>query len=471
MVFGFFSKKQPMVPPELVPLPPSPSTSATKLPSEKPALESHVQLRTPSPSIESASVAHGAPNSPSPATKMSGLSVDERTRQLSPTRSAQSSTIAPRILPEAIPPEPTIESLTSHITAVPAKLLHTYVLAHIPHAPEPILSSLASFFAELAPPPRLHCVRCHKDYVEIENSDRSCLVPHDDDSAEVERVGRAAKRGDRLAGDPGTTYETLWGCCGKTTEGDGDQGPPDGWCYEGKHTTDIKRARFRADSTPHGDKLISCLRLNCHGIRDQMPRMSTRKRTRSLNMKDPNTDDDESEGDTDSGMDEIVGKKKGKGKGKAKAVVAEQQKMDVDDAENASRAGSARGRPKAQENASAPKRRGRAPKSRVVALGTDGEDAEDAVSVSSAPTAPKRRGRKPKSKAYISDSDMEEEGARSGPRTRSISRTRASGGAQRPQGTMGSAKLKPRDKKVKVADERDENADSDQPKKKRRVVE
>lgn len=59
----------------------------------------------------------------------------------------------------------------------------------------------------------------------MENDDRSCLIGHDDDSAEVERVGRASGG-----------YETLWGCCGKTVEGDGDMGPPDGWCYEGKHT-------------------------------------------------------------------------------------------------------------------------------------------------------------------------------------------------------------------------------------------
>jgi hypothetical protein len=57
-------------------------------------------------------------------------------------------------------------------------------------------------------------------------------------------------------------------------------GPPDGWCYEGKHTvchspyrsvlllidmkTDMKRARFRADSTLHDDKLVPCSRLRCH---------------------------------------------------------------------------------------------------------------------------------------------------------------------------------------------------------------
>lgn len=33
-----------------------------------------------------------------------------------------------------------------------------------------------------------------------------------------------------------TQYETLYNCCGRTVEGEGDMGPPDGWCYEGKHT-------------------------------------------------------------------------------------------------------------------------------------------------------------------------------------------------------------------------------------------
>lgn len=37
------------------------------------------------------------------------------------------------------------------------------------------------------------------------------------------------------------------------------------------HQTDIKRARFRVDSTIHDDKLASCLKLNCHGIHDQLP--------------------------------------------------------------------------------------------------------------------------------------------------------------------------------------------------------
>ncbi|KAJ7903491.1 hypothetical protein B0H14DRAFT_3851293 [Mycena olivaceomarginata] len=92
-----------------------------------------------------------------------------------------------------------------------------------------------------------------------------CLVGHDDDSAEVERVGK------------GAGYETLWGCCGKTVDGDGDMGPPDGWCYEGMHTTDPKRARFRADSTIYEDKLTSCARLRCHEPHGSVSRKRSRR--------------------------------------------------------------------------------------------------------------------------------------------------------------------------------------------------
>ena len=125
----------------------------------------------------------------------------------------------------AVPPTP--EALHSLVTSIPAKTLHAYLLDNIPAAPPETLAALASFFATLSPPPLLHCVRCHEDYTDIENSDRSCRVPHDDDSAEVEWAGH--KRGD-------SDYETYYGCCGKTVEGEGDLGPPDGWCYEGLHT-------------------------------------------------------------------------------------------------------------------------------------------------------------------------------------------------------------------------------------------
>ncbi|KAH8987564.1 hypothetical protein EDB86DRAFT_3105013 [Lactarius hatsudake] len=154
----------------------------------------------------------------------------------------------------ALPPTPKV--LRALVSKIDAKTLHAYVLAHLPTAPPDTLVALASFFATLRPAPRLHCVRCHSDYIEVENDDRSCHVPHDEDSGDIERVGGIGRNG--------IEYETHFSCCGKIVEGDED--PPDGWCYEGMHTTDVKRARFRADSTSDDDMLEFCDELDCHVI-------------------------------------------------------------------------------------------------------------------------------------------------------------------------------------------------------------
>ncbi|RDX53707.1 hypothetical protein OH76DRAFT_1398823 [Lentinus brumalis] len=480
----------------MVALPSSPTASTSNekaSPGSK--VEKNVQLRTPSPSIDSASAAHGKiQRSASPSTKIAHMSIEER--QASPTRrgsiSGSRTAIAPPVV--FVPPEPTVESLTTHIAGIPPKTLHAYILSRIPRVPAESLPTLATFFDELAPPQKLHCVRCHKDFVEVENDDRSCLVPHDDESAEVERIG-AAMRANRAPGTVGATYETLWGCCGKIVEGDGDQGPPDGWCYEGKHTTDIKRAKFRADSTPHDDKLVSCLRLNCHGIRAQLPRgaRSMRKRPRSVNLKEASTDEDGSEGGSDSGMDEIVGKSaskaRPKGKGKAKAT-SQGDHMDVDDTASVAGSVKGRGRPpksKTQAPESVAKRRIRVTDSKVVP-GTDGED-DDAQSVKSAPTASaqKRRGRVPKSKAVITDSDREmdvesmpalkgkEKEKATKARPRSPSRTRPGDASDASMGV--GAKPKSRAKKARVANAKDVEAkadgadgDDEKPKKRRKVA-
>ncbi|KAG6825348.1 hypothetical protein H0H93_000811, partial [Arthromyces matolae] len=198
MVFGLFSRKK----------------TETDI-----VQDSQSQLRTPSPSIVE--------------------------KQGSPSREPP---LTPSPPPEGKPSDSS--QLRKLIQTIPPQTLHTYTTSHLR---EPIdgttLLSLTKFFSSLAPPPKLHCVRCHKEFFDIENTDRSCKVPHDDESAEVERVSAKAK-------GKGTLYETNWGCCGKTVEGDGDMGPPDGWCYEGEHTTDLKRARFRADSTLQDDKLV-----------------------------------------------------------------------------------------------------------------------------------------------------------------------------------------------------------------------
>jgi hypothetical protein len=70
------------------------------------------------------------------------------------------------------------------------KTLNAYELVHIPGCPPDTVAALASFFATLAPPPLLHCVWCHAEYTEVENRNRSCRVPCEDESADVEWVGR-----------------------------------------------------------------------------------------------------------------------------------------------------------------------------------------------------------------------------------------------------------------------------------------
>ncbi|KAH8096656.1 hypothetical protein BXZ70DRAFT_945552 [Cristinia sonorae] len=509
-MFSFF--KKPVIAPENVPLPESPPRSRVIQESDpsQVASGSHVrtQLRTPSPSIASGSAANGA--HPSPAPTVSTTS----NRGVSPTRPIEAS-------PGDVPlPTPTPESLSALISSVPAKILYVYTLSRIPDASEDTIKTLAAFFDTLAPPPKLHCLRCHKDFVEVENDDRSCLVPHDDDSAEVERVGRGvALEARRTAA--GTEYETLWGCCGKITEGNGDQGPPDGFCYEGKHTTDVKRARFRADSTPQDDKLVSCLRHNCHGIRDTMPR-SARKRARPRVTYKESDDDNGSEGEADSGMEEMVKKSTGKAKpqskaqpkGKGKAKEVEEDKMDVDEEgeggepDSASRAGSVRGKGKSKAKppanpatpSSVPKRRGRPPKAKAPTKDSDVESV--AASVKSAPATTKRRGRQPKSKMYVSDSEEEREergrsvGPRGNgskpvsvsgspsrapptttgpPRTRSQSRTRVQAMVSRLEASattitsVPKTPLKPTSSRAKAA-ETEVDEEEAQPKKRRKVA-
>ncbi|VDB91515.1 unnamed protein product [Peniophora sp. CBMAI 1063] len=337
-MFGFFSKK----PSEtgLTQSPDAPKPSGSTEPIQ--------QLRTPSPSVAPSNDLHVPPST-------SGRPSEEPEPSL-PSR-----------------PEPTTESLHALVSSVPPKTLHAYTMTEIGKADESMLNALAAFFATLSPPPRLHCVRCHADYMDVENTERSCHVAHDDDTAEVERGGPSG-------------YQTLWGCCEKITPGDGSEGPPDGWCYEGFHTTDIKRARFRADSTPTDDKLKSCLRLNCHGVRDALPRRAKRRREQEPDPAEV-ADDAASSGTEDSGVAEIargvgaLGKKPStprkapKSRGRPKQEAGENG-MDVDDTSSVA------------ASASASAKKARAPRSRK-APGKEGTEVMDVdASTSGSPKAP-----------------------------------------------------------------------------------
>ena len=124
---------------------------------------------------------------------------------------------------------PTPKALHSLIASIPAKTLHAYLLDNIQAAPPDTLAAFASFFETLSPPPLLHCVRCHEDYIDIENGDRSCHMLHDEWNYEIEYVGY-------YRGHSDSEYDTNYDCCDKTVEGEGIDGPPDGWCFEGMHT-------------------------------------------------------------------------------------------------------------------------------------------------------------------------------------------------------------------------------------------
>ncbi|KAG1801982.1 uncharacterized protein BJ212DRAFT_1327570 [Suillus subaureus] len=77
-----------------------------------------------------------------------------------------------------------------------------------------ILTALTNFFNELSQPLQLQYMHCHSSF-ELSNTDTSCHIPHDDESALVNRA----------------VHETSWCCCGGSIEGTGDMGPPSGWCY------------------------------------------------------------------------------------------------------------------------------------------------------------------------------------------------------------------------------------------------
>ncbi|KAH9959268.1 hypothetical protein BC827DRAFT_1215321 [Russula dissimulans] len=439
-MFGFFSRKQQQ------------AANVSNLQSDAMAIDSEPQqLRTPSPSEAAFNNGPGGP------------AVNANVAMASPPAPAQ------------VPPTP--EALHSLVTTIPAKTLHSYVLAHIPTAPPDTLVSLASFFATLAPPPLLHCVRCHADYTEIENDDRSCHVPHDDDSAEVEWIGSRGKY----------EYETYYGCCSRTVEGEGDLGPPDGWCYEGMHTTDIKRARFRADSTLADDKLVTCLELNCHNIRSRLqsakastsasPRRAKRARP-PPGEGDVADDDGASAGTEDTGIAEIALGDKGKGKGKAKER-AKQPKAAAaaapastskparararvrvlaphepeSDGGNSSKAGSvsAPAPAPAPEPAPAARQRRRLPRPRPLPDGKPRSSASSAGKVAAAaaspPSSPNLRGRKPPSGSKM---DSVEIVVRSPSRSRTRSRVRGSGAETGEEKTMTDSEGKVR-KRRKVA--------------------
>jgi hypothetical protein len=97
---------------------------------------------------------------------------------LSPATNNTLSSLGPS-MPDTSKPQaalaPMLEVLHALVATIPPKMLHMYVLMHIPGCPPDTLTTLASFFTTLKPPPLLRCVWCHTNYTEIENRDRMMM--------------------------------------------------------------------------------------------------------------------------------------------------------------------------------------------------------------------------------------------------------------------------------------------------------
>ncbi|KAG9041714.1 hypothetical protein FS837_011843 [Tulasnella sp. UAMH 9824] len=182
--------------------------------------------------------------SPAPSTVADSPS---RPVKPSPRRKPRSKSLVRPVTPPPAksPEEIALDELKGLVQSCPPKSFHSALLARLNGATPEQVASLSKLLEGLTPPPMLHCARCHQDYLEEENYDRICVIDHDDNSTEVRH------------------NETFWGCCGASTEG---QEPPAGWCFEGKHTNDRSKARYREDyeDNEEEDGLQSCEERKCH---------------------------------------------------------------------------------------------------------------------------------------------------------------------------------------------------------------
>lgn len=96
------------------------------------------------------------------------------------------------------------------------------------------------------------------------------------------------------------------------------------------HQTDLKRARFRADSSIHDDKLTTCERLRCHDppLPSDMssPPSSPRARKKTTRKRPRPADDDQEGAEADQPMDDTQSVISSKGKGKQKAQPSKPRK-------------------------------------------------------------------------------------------------------------------------------------------------
>ena len=91
-----------------------------------------------------------------------------------------------------------LDDLKTLIAQIPPSTLRNFVLSRLDSPSQELVDSLRLVFTGLRIPETLHCLRCHTDYVEDDNTNTSCQMPHDDEERDDDN------------------YDIVrWPCCGE----------------------------------------------------------------------------------------------------------------------------------------------------------------------------------------------------------------------------------------------------------------
>ena len=92
-----------------------------------------------------------------------------------PRARSRARTPKPEPVPET-PEQAALSALKATVRSYPPKSFHDALLHRLDSATPEQVSVLASLLEGLTPPLQLHCARCHHDYYEEDNGDRSCIM-------------------------------------------------------------------------------------------------------------------------------------------------------------------------------------------------------------------------------------------------------------------------------------------------------
>ena len=78
-------------------------------------------------------------------------------------------------------PAPDINDIQARLKDMPPHTLKNYVLEKLSKPGKEPSGDVLDFFAAVEVPTELHCARCHQNFYEDANTDKSCEIEHDDE--------------------------------------------------------------------------------------------------------------------------------------------------------------------------------------------------------------------------------------------------------------------------------------------------